>query len=156
MIFETDKDIIELASRKFEETSLPQMGVQLKVISVTKAKNILKISKAGATMQYLTKKDVILVVYEEAFDRLTDEHKEKLLEGAFSNVDFDTERDKINVENDIAKEIFRMRRKYNDYVDIMEASYVIVSQIEEEEKERKEAEKIRKAEERAARKRNNN
>ena len=80
MIFETDKDIIELASRKFEETSLPQMGVQLKVISVTKAKNILKISKAGATMQYLTKKDVILVVYEEAFDRLTDEHKEKLLE----------------------------------------------------------------------------
>ena len=156
MIFETDKDIIELASRKFEETSLPQMGVQLKVISVTKAKNILKISKAGATMQYLTKKDVILVVYEEAFDRLTDEHKEKLLEGAFSNVDFDTERDKINVQNDIAKEIFRMRRKYNDYVDIMEASYVIVSQIEEEEKERKEAEKIRKAEERAARKRNNN
>ena len=47
-----------------------------------------------------------------------------------------------------------MRRKYDNYVDILESSYVAMEQIEEEEKQRKEEEKARKAEERAA-KRNN-
>ncbi len=150
--FETSEDIVALAQSKFEETGLPQMGIDLKVISVTKSKNILKATKAGATIHYLTKKDAILVIYEEAFDRLTDEYKEKLMEGAISNISYDTEKDKLNVESDIAKEIFRMRRKYGNYTDIMEASYIVMEEIEDEERRRKEEEKLKKAEERAAKK----
>ena len=152
--FETSPDIAELVQSKWEETSLPQMGIELKLISVTKAKNVLKASKAGATINYLTKKDAFLIIYEEAFDRLSDEYKVKLLEGTFSNVSYDTEKDKLLVETDIAKEIFRMRRKYENYVDIMEASYLVINQIEEEEKERKEAEKAQKAAAREAKKKN--
>ena len=150
--FETSEDIVALAQSKFEETGLPQMGIDLKVISVTKSKNILKATKAGATIHYLTKKDAILVIYEEAFDRLTDEYKEKLMEGAISNISYDTEKDKLNVESDIAKEIFRMRRKYGNYTDIIEASYIVMEEIEDEERRRKEEEKLKKAEERAAKK----
>ena len=150
--FETSADIAELAQAKFEETGLPQMGIDLKVISVTKSKNVLKATKAGATIQYLTKKDAILVIYEEAFDRLSDEYKEKLMEGAISNISYDTEKDKLNVEGDIAKELFRMRRKYENYVDVMEASYIVIEEIEDEERRRKEEEKLKKAEERAAKK----
>ena len=150
--FETSADIAELAQAKFEETGLPQMGIDLKVISVTKSKNVLKATKAGATIQYLTKKDAILVIYEEAFDRLSDEYKEKLMEGAISNISYDTEKDKLNVESDIAKEIFRMRRKFDNYTDIMEASYIVMEEIEDEERRRKEEEKLKKAEERAAKK----
>ena len=152
--FETSQDIAELVQSKWEETSLPQMGIELKLISVTKAKNVLKASKAGATINYLTKKDAFLIIYEEAFDRLTDEYKEKIIEGALSNISYDAEKDKLNVEGDIAKELFRMRRKYENYVDIMEASYLVINQIEEEEKERKEAEKAQKAAAREAKKKN--
>ena len=148
--FETSADIAELAQAKFEDTGLPQMGIDLKLISITKAKNVLKASKAGATVQYLTKKDAILVIYEEAFDRLSEEFKEKLMEGALSNISYDTEKDKLNVETDIAKEMFRMRRRYENYVDAMEASYITIAQIEEEEKQRKEEEKARKAAEKEA------
>ena len=150
--FETSEDIAALAQSKFEETGLPQMGIDLKVISVTKSKNVLKATKAGATIHYLTKKDAILVIYEEAFDRLTDEYKEKLMEGALRNISYDTERDNLNVEGDIAKEIFRMRRKFDNYTDIMEASYIVIEEIEDEERRRKEEEKLKKAEERAAKK----
>lgn len=136
--FETSADIAELAQDKFEDTGLAQMGIELKVISVTKAKNVLKASKAGATIQYLTKKDAILIVCEEVFDRLSDEYKEKLMEGALSNISYDTEKDKLIVETDIAKEIFRMRQKYENYVDMLEASYIVAQQIEDEEKQRKE------------------
>ena len=117
--FETSEDIASLAQAKFEETSLPQMGIELKIISTTKSKNILKASKASATVQYLTKRDALLVIYEEAFDRLSDEMKEKLMEGALSNISYDDEKDKVNVEGDIAKEIFRMRKKYDNYVDML-------------------------------------
>lgn len=142
--FETSQDIAELVQSKWENTGLAQMGIELKLISVTKAKNVLKASKAGATINYLTKKDAFLIIYEEAFDRLSDEYKERILEGALSNISYDTDKDKLNVETDIAKELFRMRRKYENYVDIMEASYLVINQIEEEEKERKEAEKAKK------------
>lgn len=153
-IYETSADIAELCQAKWEETGLAQIGIELKLISVTKAKNVLKASKAGATINYLTKKDALIVIYEEAFDRLSDEYKEKLIEGCLSNITYNDERDKINVESDIAKELFRMRRKYENYVDIMEASYLVINQIEEEEKERKEAEKAQKAAAREAKKKN--
>lgn len=150
--FETSGGIAKLIQSKWEETSLPQMGIELKLLSVTKAKNVLKASKAGATINYLTKKDAFLIIYEEAFDRLSDEYKEKLLEGALSNISYDTEKDKLNVESDIAKEIFRMRRQYPNYTDMMEASYAVIEEIEDEERRRKEEEKLKKAEERAAKK----
>ena len=152
--FETSQDIAELVQSKWENTGLAQRGIELKLISVTKAKNVLKASKAGATINYLTKKDAFLIIYEEAFDRLSDEYKERILEGALSNISYDTDKDKLNVETDIAKELFRMRRKYENYVDIMEASYLVINQIEEEEKERKEAEKAQKAAAREAKKKN--
>ena len=153
-IFETSKDIVELAEKKFWETSLAQLGINLKILSVTKSKNVLKVSRASAITQALTNKDVILTVYEDAFDRLSDEFKEKLIEGAISNIAYDTEKDKLSVESDIAKELFRMRKKYPNYVDIVETAYLIVEQIEEEERQRKEEEKMRKAEARAAKKKN--
>ena len=145
-LFETSQDIAELAQDKFEATGLAQMGINLKVMSTTKSKNILKASKASSTIQYLTNKDAFLIIYEEAFDRLSDEFKDKLMEGAISNITYDTERDKLNVDGDIAREIFRMRRKYENYVDVVETSYLVVAQIEDEEKQKKEEEKARKAE----------
>lgn len=153
-IFETSEDIKELAFKKFNETGLEQLGINLKVMSVTKSKNVLKASKAGATVQYLTNKDIFLVVYEEAFDRLSDSCKETLMEGCFSNVTYDTEKDKLFVETDIAKEIFRMRKKYPSYVDSLETSYIVIEQIEEEERQRKEEEKLKKAEKKAAKNKN--
>jgi hypothetical protein len=151
-IFETSQDIAELAQDKFEDTGLAQMGINLKVLSITKAKNVLKVSRASATTHFLTNKDVILLIYEEAFDRLSDEFKSKLMEGAISNITYDSEKDKINVDGDIAKEIFRLRKKYDNYVDAVETSYIVMQQIEDEEKQRKEEEKMRKAAEKAAKK----
>lgn len=154
-IFETSSDVQELIQDKFENTTLPQIGINLKVLSKTKAKQVVKASRASATTHFLTNKDVILTVYEDALDRLSDEFKEKIIEGALSNIVYDSEKDKISVEGDFAKELFRMRKKYPNYVDIAETSYMVIEQIEEEEKQRKEDEKLRKAEARAAKKKNN-
>ena len=145
-LFETSADIAELARDKFEDTSLAQIGINLKVISTPKSKTVLKVQRANATTHFLTQKDVILTVYEEAFDRLPDEAKNILMEGALSNIFYDAEKDKLNVEGDIAREIFRMRHKYADYVDLLESAYIVIEQIEDEERRRKEEERLAKKE----------
>ena len=147
-LFETSKDVVELIERKFDDTTLGGIGINLKVISTPKAKTVLKVQRANATTNFLTQKDVIITVFEEAFDRLSDEYKDKIVEGALSNISYDSEHDKLNVEGDIAKEIFRMRRKYDNYVDVMEAAYIVIEEIEDEEKRRKEEERLAKAEKR--------
>ncbi len=145
-IFETSEDIKKLANEKWNDTSLAHLGINIKLLSVPKSKTMLKVQRANATTNFLTKKDVIIIVFEEAFDRLTDEHKNILMEGCISNISYDTEKDRLNVENDFAKEIFRMRRKYPDYVDIAEQSFLIIQSIEDEEKQRKEEERLAKKE----------
>lgn len=142
-LFETSEDIRNLAFEKWEDTDLDNV-INLKLVSTPKAKTILKVQRANATTHFLTQKDVIVTVYEEAFDRLTDEHKAILLEGMLSNVSYDSEKDKMMVETDIAKEIFRMRRKYPNYVDILEEAYIVINQIEDEEQQKKEAERLAK------------
>lgn len=145
-LFETSKDVVELIEKKFDDTTLGGIGINLKVISTPKAKTIVKVQRASATTNFLTQKDVIITVFEEAFDRLSDEYKEKIVDGALSNISYDPEKDRLTVEGDIAKEMFRMRRKYDNYIDIMEAAYIIIEEIEEEEKRRKEEERLAKAE----------
>ena len=48
-IFQTSDDIVELAEDVFDSTGLPQVGINLKVMSVTKSKDVLKVTKANAT-----------------------------------------------------------------------------------------------------------
>lgn len=145
-LFNTSDDIKELILENWSETGLEHIGINLKIISTPKAKTILKAQRANATTHFLTQKDIIITVFEEAFDRLTDEHKNILAEGCLSNISYDSEKDRINVESDFAKEIFRMRKKYDNYVDIAEESYLIVEQIEDEEKRKKEEERLAKKE----------
>ena len=145
-LFETSQDIKDLVQEKWEDTGLAQVGIDLKVISTPKAKTILKAQRSNATTHFLTKKDVIVTVFDEAFDRLSDEHKNLLVEGALSNINYDSEKDKISVDGDFAREVFRMRRKYPNYVDVAEESYIVIEQIEEEEKRRKEEERLAKKE----------
>lgn len=153
-IFETSADIVELALSQFEKTGLYSLGINFKIMSLTKAKDILKVSRANATTEFLTKKKdiVTLYVYEDAFDRLSDEYKQKLMEGVFSNVAYDTEKDKLLLDNSRYGEFIRMRKKYANYGDIIETATMVIEQIQEEEKQRKEEEKERKAAARAARK----
>lgn len=153
-IFETAEDIVELADSEFEKTGMYALGINLKVMSVTKAKDILKVSRANATTEFLTKKKdiVTLYVYEDAFDRLSDEYKQKMMEGVFSNVSYDTEKDRLILDNTRYGEFIRMRRKYPTYGDILEAATIVIDEIQEEEKQKKEEEKERKAAAKAAKK----
>lgn len=161
-LFKTSDDIYEFITNEWSNTENSKIGVRLKVISTQKAKQILKLSKASATTEYLIREqDVLtLVVYEEAWDRLSEMNKILLLKGIFSVVSYDTEKERLIIDNRPYADLFNMRHTKdangNEYLDqydnTLETCALLLQQIEDEQKQAKEEEKVRKAEERAAKK----
>ena len=142
--FNTSEDVIETISNKINEMGLNNYGITFKIMSTNKSKEIIKVSKASPATEFLTKKDSIIqiCVYEAAFDRLTDDAKDILVEMALSNISYDLDKDKLTVESNPFIQLFNTRKKYGENVlDKLELSYLIIKEIEEEEKERKQAEK---------------
>lgn len=143
-IFETNDDVVELIENKWGETGLDAYGLNLKIMSVAKAKDIVKVSKASATTEFLTKKqDMIQVfVYEAALERLPIDVQNRLVEMAMTNVAFDNEKGKVLIETNPYAQIFAMRRKYGETaINDLEIANTVMQQLVEEEKERKQAEK---------------
>ena len=161
-LFKTSDDIYEFITNEWSNTESSKIGVRLKVISTQKAKQILKLSKASATTEYLIREqDVLtLVVYEEAWDRLSEMNKILLLKVIFSVVSYDTEKERLIIDNRPYADLFNMRHTKdangNEYLDqydnALETCALLLQQIEDEQKQAKEEEKVRKAEERAAKK----
>ena len=153
-LFKTSDDIYEFITNEWSNTDNSKIGVRLKVISTQKAKQILKLSKASATTEYLIREqDVLtLVVYEEAWDRLSEMNKILLLKGIFSVVSYDTEKERLIIDNRPYADLFNMRHTKdangNEYLDkydnALETCALLLQQIEDEQKQAKEEEKARK------------
>lgn len=142
--FETSEEFVELIEEQFSKTGLDTLGINLKVVSITKAKDILKVSRTSAVTNFLTQgeTDILITIYEQAFDRLPKDVQEMLVEMVLSNVSYDTEKDKLNIETSPYVQIFNMRKKYGEIIlNNLEMAYLTIQQIEDEEKERKEQEK---------------
>jgi hypothetical protein len=142
-IFETSNDLVELGQLKFNETGLNDVGIRLKVLSLTKSNVAAKVTKANATTNFIShgQIDVVLYLYEELLDRLDYDMKDRLIEGALSNLSYDGEKDKLNIDNSPFGEVIRMSKKYPDYVSDLETAQLTIEQLQEEIKERKAAEK---------------
>ena len=143
-IFKTSDDIVELIENQFAETGLEPYGINLKVLSTVKSKELMTVTKESAKTEYLSKsRDLItLTVYEALFDRLDDEAKNMLIEMYLSGVSYDSEKDKILVDKNPVNLILNMRRKYgDDILNKVELVQMVMQEMIEEEKEKKRQEK---------------
>lgn len=161
-LFKTSEDVFEFITNEWKNTTCAEIGVNLKIISTPKARQILKISKASASTEFLIREDdvITLVVYEEAWDRLDDLNKTLLIKGVFSLVNYDMDHEKVVIDNRPYADLFNMRHcmdaNGNEYLDrydnCLEACSLVIEQIEDEERQKKEEEKERKRAEKEAKK----
>lgn len=142
-IFETSEDLSNIGQSKFVETGLSEVGVRLKVLSLTKSNVAAKVQKANATTNFIShgQIDLVLYLYEDVLYRLDEDTRGRLIEGALSNASYDTEKDKLNIDTNPFGEVIRMSKKYHNYVNDLEAVSLAIEQIAEEAKERKIAER---------------
>ena len=143
-IFTTSDDIVELIENQFAETGLEPYGINLKILSTVKSKELMTVTKESAKTEYLSKsRDLItLTVYEALFDRLDDESKNMLTEMYLSGVSYDSEKDKNLVDKNPVNLILNMRSKYgDDILNKVELVQMVMQEMIEEEKEKKRQEK---------------
>lgn len=141
-IFESSSYIVDMVNQAFEEAGLLSYGFNIEVMSVAKAKQVIKISKANPITEHLvnSNSDVICIeVYEKAFERLSDEYQKKLVEMYVSAVSYNSEKDKLIIQSREVRNLFNLCKKYGcEFVNVLETAYLTIDQIEEQEKEEKE------------------
>ena len=138
-IFETTEDLLKICQSKFIESGLADVGIRLKVLSLTKSNVAAKVQKANATTNFIShgQIDLVLFLYEDVLDRLDEDARARLIEGAY----YDTEKDKLNIDNSPFGEVIRMSKKYPNYINDLETVELTIEQLAEELKERKAAER---------------
>jgi hypothetical protein len=150
-LFKTDDSILDVIESEWGETSLCTLGIVLKIISTNKSKQIIKLSKASKTVEYLLREEDLLTmtVYEDAWNKLSPLDQRLLLKGAFSIISYDSERERLNMDNRPYQDLFNMRHMKdangNEFLDkydnALERASLIIESIEEEERKKKEEEK---------------
>ena len=123
---------------------LASYGLNFRYISTTKSNVGIKVAKGNPVAEFLSKEEQIITVilYEAAFDMLTDEQKEIVVTNAFNNVEYVSEKDKVTIKNNGTGLSEATWLKYKDKaVEALFSFDHAIRQIDEMEKEAKQAKK---------------
>ena len=136
------KETQDLVDNVIEEIGLNNY-MEFEVIS-TKMKQLIKVSRAGKTAEYLSHKSdtVCIYIYEEAFDMLNNEQQTLLIKDALNLVSYDSEKDKINIGAPQITVTLGGRAMFGTpLIDAAETALLAIQQIADREKEEKELKK---------------
>ncbi len=137
-IFETDQGIQELVKERFAASGLEEIGLNLRVMSVTKQRDVVKANKAADATEFLINKSgtVQVFIYESVFLELDETTQEFLIDLALSNISYNSEKDRITVDTNPYNCVFKARQKIGDSaIDMLESSYLAIKQKEDGSKE---------------------
>ena len=144
--FELTDENQTLVNDVFQDTGMHNY-MNLKMVGVSKAKELIKVSKANPLAEYVGKcpDTIVCAIYEDAFDRLDEKTKRLLLIDAFGVVFYDDEKDKISIGAPQIVVTVAGRMKYGEeLINAAEIAVTMIQEIEEEKKAQKEAEKATK------------
>lgn len=124
------------------ENGLAQF-VKFQALAVEKSKEVVKIKKANGETEALTDKEVIVLVYEKAFDRVDEATQILWLRSEMSKVYYDGEKEKVIVGGEpiISIPLGFFEKHGENAINKAKLAIHVISQIEDEERERKAQEK---------------
>lgn len=137
---EIDKLVQDVAG----EMGLKSMGIEFQALNAKKAKEVVKISKANEITELMSDRQdlIIVIVYEEAFDRVDEKTQHMWVRMALEPISYDLEKDKIVIGCPTITVPLGIAEKYGAAaIDSAKLGLYTIAQIQDEEKEKKEAEK---------------
>ena len=138
-LFKLSEETQNLIEDVVEEFGLNNF-MNIKCFGIKKQKQVIKVKKASPTEEGMGNSSdcVIVIIAEGVFERLDDEDKKLILKDAFSEIFFDSEKDKIVVtQPEVCVTIGGWQKWGEKLINAIETSILIKQQIDEEEKEKK-------------------
>ena len=137
---EIKKLVLDIAT----EMGLSQF-IKFKVFNVPKATEVVELKMHNILTKALVDNEVFVLVYEDAFDRVDDKTKYMWIRLAMDCVSYDSEKEKVSIKTPMVKVPLYSYQKFGKVaVDNAELAIHTINQIQEEEKMRKAEEKTAK------------
>lgn len=109
---EVFKDTQDLFNKLIDKAGFENYGIHIKVLANNRLKEIGKLVKANDLIKHMTSEDVIVLLNETIFEKLTPEQKTMVAEELLAPISFDTENDKIVIGKPDVKTYSGLLRKY--------------------------------------------
>lgn len=93
---QASEDIVKIVNEVTEELGLNSF-LDFETLSVAKSKDVVSVSKASSVVEYLSKRDdlILVFVYEKAFDLVEEKDKYMWIRLALEQISYDSEKDKV-------------------------------------------------------------
>ena len=133
------EDICAIVDKVAEELELDRY-VDFETLDMPKSKEVASVMKASALAEYLSSRNdlVLVIVREDAFDKVDDDTKYMWIRMAMDQVAYDSEKDKIVIGVPTITVPVGFYEKYKTKaVDAALLGKYTLAQIEDEEKQRK-------------------
>lgn len=119
--------------------------VNFLTFNIDSQKEVVKLQIANNVVKKLTEKEVVILVYEDAFDKVDEKTKYSWLRMALDNVVYDYEKDKVSISNQTISIPIGYYHKFgNIAVQQAELAILTIQEIEDERKRLKAEEKAAK------------
>lgn len=139
-IVEISEDLSKLVNNVvLTKTSLKSMGLDVRILGLTKSKDVAKVAKATDVIEWFAEGDnmILLYLYEPAFDKVDDVNKELWAEMALARVSYNLDKDKVELTSELDA-LFGMHSKYGDLaLRTAQLQVLTIQQLIDEEKQRK-------------------
>ena len=139
-------DINNLVQEVAREMGLIQYGIEFVTLK-KKSKDVITVKKAGELLEAYIKKEKMLavLVYEEAFDKVEEKDQWMWVRQALARVSYDLEKDKVSLNVPMLSVPLEFYQKYgNVAMQNAELGLLVIQNLQDEERERKEQEKASK------------
>lgn len=116
-------------------------------LNISGQKQLVKVTKASPTTEYFsnTSDSIIVYINEEIYDMLEPKQRNMLIANALYGVDYDDEKDKLNVNQpELGISMQGYQQFGSDLVDAAEAVQLALQQLKERKEEEKGAKKKKK------------
>ena len=133
-------DVEKLIQDVAQEMGLIQQGLEFQALCTTKAKEIVKVSKAGEVAEVMSDKEnlLVVIVYEDAFDVVDEKTRFMWTRMALDSVVYDFEKNKVTLSAPMISMTLGCYQKFgNVATQHAELALHTIQQLEEAEKQRK-------------------
>lgn len=133
-------DVEKLIQDVAQEMGLIQQGLEFQALCTTKAKEIVKVSKAGEVAEVMSDKEnlLVVIVYEDAFDVVDEKTRSMWARMALDSVVYDSEKNKVTLSAPMLTMTLGCYQKFgNVATQHAELALHTIQQLEEAEKQRK-------------------
>lgn len=133
-------EVEKLVQDVAQEMGLVQQGLEFQALCTTKAKDIVKVSKAGEVAEVVSDKEnlLVVIVYEDAFDVVDEKTRYMWMRMALDSVVYDSEKNKVTLSAPMITMTLGCYQKFgNTATQHAELALHTIQQLEEAEKQRK-------------------